>query len=222
MEILKLRNIIKTYGEKNNIVHALNNINLDINSGDMVSIMGPSGCGKSSLLNILGCIDSPTNGEYILYDKKILFKSFNDLAKIRNEKVSFIFQNFALIKELSVIDNVTIPLNFRKIPVNKRKQLALKYIKKLNMENFINSKVINLSGGQQQRVAIARALAQETDILIADEPTGSLDSNNTKKIMEIFKSMNSEGKTIIIATHDYLVSSFCNKNLTMRDGKFIC
>ncbi|RXI42114.1 ABC transporter ATP-binding protein [Clostridium tetani] len=222
MEILKLRNIIKTYGEKNNIVHALNNINLDINSGDMVSIMGPSGCGKSSLLNILGCIDSPTNGEYILYDKKILFKSFNDLAKIRNEKVSFIFQNFALIKELSVIDNVTIPLNFRKIPVNKRKQLALKYIKKLNMENFINSKVINLSGGQQQRVAIARALAQETDILIADEPTGSLDSNNTKKIMEIFKSLNSEGKTIIIATHDYLVSSFCNKNLTMRDGKFIC
>ncbi|RXI45180.1 ABC transporter ATP-binding protein [Clostridium tetani] len=222
MEILKLRNIIKTYGEKNNIVHALNNINLDINSGDMVSIMGPSGCGKSSLLNILGCIDSPTNGEYILYDKKILFKSFNDLAKIRNEKVSFIFQNFALIKELSVIDNVTIPLNFRKIPVNKRKQLELKYIKKLNMENFINSKVINLSGGQQQRVAIARALAQETDILIADEPTGSLDSNNTKKIMEIFKSLNSEGKTIIIATHDYLVSSFCNKNLTMRDGKFIC
>ncbi|CDI48662.1 ABC transporter ATP-binding protein [Clostridium tetani] len=222
MEILKLRNIIKTYGEKNNIVHALNNINLDINSGDMVSIMGPSGCGKSSLLNILGCIDSPTNGEYILYDKKILFKSFNDLAKIRNEKVSFIFQNFALIKELSVIDNVTIPLNFRKIPVNKRKQLALKYIKKLNMENFINSKVINLSGGQQQRVAIARALAQETDILIADEPTGSLDSNNAKKIMEIFKSLNSEGKTIIIATHDYLVSSFCNKNLTMRDGKFIC
>lgn len=222
MEILKLRNIIKTYGEKNNIVHALNNINLDINSGEMVSIMGPSGCGKSSLLNILGCIDSPTNGEYILYDKKILFKNFNDLAKIRNEKVSFIFQNFALIKELSVIDNVTIPLNFRKIPVNKRKQLALKYIKKLNMENFINSKVINLSGGQQQRVAIARALAQETDILIADEPTGSLDSNNTKKIMEIFKSLNSEGKTIIIATHDYLVSSFCNKNLTMRDGEFIC
>ncbi|BDR63497.1 ABC transporter ATP-binding protein [Clostridium tetani] len=222
MEILKLRNIIKTYGEKNNIVHALNNINLDINSGDMVSIMGPSGCGKSSLLNILGCIDSPTDGEYILYNKKILFKNFNELAKIRNEKVSFIFQNFALIKELSVIDNVTIPLNFRKIPINKRKQLALKYIKKLNMENFINSKVINLSGGQQQRVAIARALAQETDILIADEPTGSLDSNNTKKIMEIFKSLNSEGKTIIIATHDYLVSSFCNKNLTMRDGKFIC
>ncbi|WP_125154775.1 ABC transporter ATP-binding protein [Clostridium rectalis] len=221
MGVLKLNNVTKIYGEKDTTVYGLNNINLDIFEGDMVSIMGPSGCGKSTLLNILGCIDSPTHGEYLIYDKKISFKNFNNLAKIRNEKIACIFQNFALIKELSVIDNITIPLNFRKISANIRKEIALKYLKKLDMEQFYNIKVKNLSGGQQQRVAIARALAQETNILLADEPTGSLDSNNAKNIMGILRKLNSEGKTIIIATHDNLVSSFCNKKLVMRDGRFI-
>lgn len=221
MSILKLNNISKIYGKGNNAVNALNNLSLEISQGELIAIMGPSGCGKSTLLNILGCIDYPSSGQYFLFDTPIDFKKLNTLSDIRNEKISFIFQNFALIKDLTVIENVILPLKFRRIPLKSRRIVGEKYLKELGIENLAKASIRELSGGQQQRVAIARALAQETDIILADEPTGALDEENSIKIMNLLVSLNRKyNKTIIIVTHDNVVASFCDKTLYMKDGSW--
>ncbi|MGL5152353.1 MAG: ABC transporter ATP-binding protein [Clostridium sp.] len=222
MSIIKLKNIYKYYGKGENEVKALNGINLDIDGGDVVAIMGSSGCGKSTLLNILGCIDIPTKGEYIIDDNNIDFSKLNKMSKIRNEEVAFIFQNFALIKDLNVLDNVILPLKFRKISYKERSEKGIEYLKELGIENLKSKRIDELSGGQQQRVAIARALTQESKIILADEPTGALDEQNSKKIMELLINLNKKyNKTIVVVTHDNVVAGYCNRVLKMKDGKWI-
>lgn len=220
--IIELKNINKVYGKNENRIIALNNISLKINKGDFISIMGPSGCGKSTLLNILGCIDIPQSGEYYLEGNNIEFKKINSLSEIRNYKVGMIFQNFALLKQLTVQENCLVPLKFRKDKNKVKYKLVETYLKKLDLFDYKDKKVINLSGGQQQRVAIARTLIQETDIILADEPTGALDEENSKNIMDILTMLNKEfNKTIIVVTHDKLVGSYTNKILFMKDGNLI-
>lgn len=219
MNIIELKDIKKVYGKNSAETIALKNINLSIKKGEMIAIMGPSGCGKSTLLNIIGCIDTPNSGTYSLNGQEINKLNFNKLAKIRNRNISFVFQEFALLKEFSVLDNVMLPLNFRKMTSKEKKSLALKYLKKLQIEDLANKKVINLSGGQQQRVAISRSLVQESDLILADEPTGSLDQENGKNIMTILKNLNKdEGKTIIIVTHDINIAGYCDNIINMKDG----
>ncbi|ABR35807.1 ABC transporter ATP-binding protein [Clostridium beijerinckii] len=221
MSTLDLRNIYKTYGKGDNEVIAVDGISIKVDKGDIIAIMGPSGCGKSTLLNILGCIDTPSQGEYYIDDFQVDFKKLNQLSKIRNEKISFIFQNFALIKDLSVLENVMLPLKFRGIARKERVNKAIKYLNELDILNLKNKSIRQLSGGQQQRVAIARALTQESEIILADEPTGALDQENSIKIMKILQELNQKhNKTILVVTHDNLVSSFCNKTLKMKDGKW--
>lgn len=222
MMVLKLNNIYKSYSVGGSKIAVLNNINLDIEKGDFIAIMGPSGCGKSTLLNILGCIDIPDSGEYIIGDKEVNFKRLNSLSEVRNKKISFVFQNFALIKDFTVLDNVALPLKFRGISRKERQRVAKKYLKELEIEDLESKSIRELSGGQQQRVAIARALAQETDIILADEPTGALDEENTNKIMNVLKELNIKfGKTIIMVTHDKQVADKANHILKMKDGMFI-
>ncbi|NRT92136.1 ABC transporter ATP-binding protein [Clostridium beijerinckii] len=222
MNIIELRDIKKIYGSGSAETVALKNINLSIKKGEMIAIMGPSGCGKSTLLNIMGGIDVPNNGTYFLNGQEINKLNFNKLAKIRNKNISFIFQEFALLKEFSVLDNVILPLNFRKITSKEKKLTALKYLEKLQIQDLANKKVMNLSGGQQQRVAIARSLIQESELILADEPTGALDQENGENIMNILKKLNKdEGKTIIIVTHDINIAKYCDKIINMRDGVII-
>lgn len=212
MSILDLRNIYKTYGKGDNEVIAVDGISIKVDKGDTIAIMGPSGCGKSTLLNILGCIDTPSQGEYYIDDFQVDFNKLNHLSKIRNEKISFIFQNFALIKDLSVLENVMLPLKFRGISRKERINKAIKYLKELDILNLKNKSIRQLSGGQQQRVAIARALTQESEIILADEPTGALDQENSIKIMKILQELNQKhNKTILVVTHDNLVASFAIK-----------
>lgn len=219
MSIIKLVNIEKTYGKGNNEVKALKGINLEIEKGDFISIMGSSGCGKSTLLNIIGCIDTPTNGEYILDGEKIDFNKINSLSDIRNKKISFIFQNFALIKDMTVLNNCILPLKFRKVKMKEKYNLADKYLNELNIGDLKYKKVSELSGGQQQRVAIARALVQESDIILADEPTGALDELNSINILNILKKLNEKyNKTIILVTHDNLVSRYSKRKFFIKDG----
>lgn len=221
MSLLELRDIYKIYGKESNEVRAINGLNLKIDNGEIIAIMGPSGCGKSTLLNILGCIDVPSKGEYYIDGVKIDFKKLNSLSKIRNEKISFVFQNFALIKDLSVLENVMLPLKFRKETKKERVKRAIKYLKELQIEDLKDKNIRELSGGQQQRVAIARALTQESQIILADEPTGALDEENSIKIMEVLKELNKKyNKTIVVVTHDKIIAGFCDKVLKMKDGKW--
>lgn len=219
MSIIELNSIKKTYGKKESKIDALKGISLNIEKGEMTAIMGPSGCGKSTLLNIIGCIDTPSGGKYILDGQEISKYNFNKLSEIRNNKLSFVFQNFALMKEFSVLDNIIVPLNFRRMSMKKKKAIAFKYMERLKIGELANKKVSNLSGGQQQRTAIARALVQESNIILADEPTGALDQANGQNIMRILKDLNiNEGKTIIVVTHDPHVASFCDKIINLKDG----
>ncbi|MGL5649872.1 MAG: ABC transporter ATP-binding protein [Clostridium sp.] len=217
MSKLILKNIIKTYGQGDTKCEALKNVNLIINDGDFISLMGTSGSGKSTLLNILGFIDKQTSGTYYLNGEDCSTKTFNELAKIRNKNISFILQNFSLIKDLTVKENIYLPLEYRKkTKINDTD--IIKITKDLNINSLLKKKVKLLSGGQQQRVAIARALIQETDIILADEPTGSLDETNSKIIMNILTELNKEGKTIIIVTHDKNIANYCTRHLIITDG----
>lgn len=219
--MIQLKNITKTYGIKDSSIKALNDINLQINKGDFISIMGPSGCGKSTLLNILGCLDTQTSGEYIFNGNNIKDKTEKQLASIRNRDFSFIFQNFSLIKDLNVIENILLPLEFsgrRKVDTKKVNE----YIDDLGISDLKKRKISTLSGGQQQRVAIARALVQESNLILADEPTGALDQSNSLVIINILKMLNSKyNKTIVLVTHDNDIASYANKTIVMKDGKIL-
>lgn len=219
--MIKLRNITKTYGSKDSSIKALNNIDLNIDEGDFISIMGPSGCGKSTLLNILGCIDIQTSGDYMFKGNNIKDKTEKQMAFMRNREFSFIFQNFSLIKELNVVENILLPLEFsgkRKVDLKKVNE----YIDYLGISDLKNRKIFTLSGGQQQRVAIARALVQESNVILADEPTGALDQSNGFAITNILKTLNKKyNKTIILVTHDKDIAGYANKIIYMKDGKIL-
>ena len=219
--MIVMKDVTKTFKNGNHIVNVLNGITLEINRGDMISIMGPSGSGKSTLLHILGGLDKPTSGFYQIDDKEITALSDKEMAKLRNQRFGFVHQNFVLMEEESVLENVSVPLLFSDTPLKQVDRIALEMLDQFGMTKLMDKKVRTLSGGEKQRVAIARAMVARPDIILADEPTGALDQENTEKIMECFLRLNKEGKTIILITHDPQVAMQCKQQYKMVDGKLL-
>lgn len=217
--IIKLENISKSYNIGDKKIKILDNISLEIKEGEFVSIVGPSGSGKSTFMNLIGCLDSQDEGEYILSGENIKSIEDDGLSEIRNKKIGFIFQNFNLLSKLSAIENVELPLIYKGIGKKERREIAKTCLKKVGLEEKIDNRPNQLSGGQQQRVAIARAIATNPNILLADEPTGALDSQISKEILEIIKGLNEEGKTIIMITHDIDIANEAKRKIKIKDGK---
>ena len=220
--MLKIENLTKTYNYKmSNAFTALKDVSLEVEDGEMLAIIGKSGAGKSTLLHIIGCIDKFEKGSYIIDGTDVHSLSDNKLAKIRNEKVGIVMQDFALIDEYSVIENVMIPLNFSKKKLGKPKELAMKALERVGLANLAKKPVSKLSGGQKQRVAIARAIVNDPSFILADEPTGALDTKTSSEIMELFTELNKSGKTVIIITHDLTVADKCKRKVEISDGRII-
>lgn len=221
--ILKMSGITKVYSTEDMDTHAIRGIDLDIYQGDFVSICGPSGCGKSTLLSLLGLLDMPTNGQYFIEGMNVSQLSLSESAYIRNEKVGFIFQSFNLIDELSVFENIALPLRYRRIKVNESviKERVVECLKIVDMTHRAQHKPNQLSGGQQQRIAIARALVGKPALLLVDEPTGNLDSRNGDAVMDMLQSLNTNGTTICMVTHDPRYADMATRKLHLLDGKII-
>lgn len=219
MTIIEVNNLNKSFGSKENKFDALKNINLKIEESEFVGIVGTSGSGKTTFLNILGLLDNKSSGKYLLLGEDT--ETYNDkkCSKIRNKQIGFVVQHFALIKDFTVYENVEIPLQYGNVPRKLRHDKIVNVLKCLGIEDKINSKISNLSGGQCQRVAIARALVNDPKLILADEPTGALDTKTTKEIISIFKELNSKGKTILIITHDEKVASECKRIIRIEDGR---
>ncbi len=220
--MLRLRNISKIYRVDNKFFYALNSVNLEIEKGEMIAVRGRSGAGKSTLLHILGCLDTYEKGEYWIDGTSTKGMSGKQLAHIRNTQIGFVLQDFSLINHKTALYNVEAPLLFdNNVPYSKMKKKAMKALTELHMESQAKKDVVNMSGGQRQRIAIARAIVNDTPIIMADEPTGNLDSNTAIEIMEIFKKLNEQGKTIIIVTHDSTIAKYCHRNIFINDGKIL-
>lgn len=220
--MIKISNLNKTYNyKKSNAYQALYDISLEIDDGEMTAIIGRSGAGKSTLLHIIGCIDKFESGTYEIDGEDISGLSDKKLSQIRNRKVGIVMQDFALIDEYTVLQNVMTPLYFTRPKIKKTKEKALEAIKSVNMEKYAGKPVKNLSGGQKQRIAIARSIVNNPSFILADEPTGALDTKTSFEIMELFKKLNDEGKTIIIITHDMSVAKSCKRQIEISDGKII-
>jgi putative ABC transport system ATP-binding protein len=221
MPVLELINACKIYNPDQNPVNALINANLKIKKGDFLAIIGASGSGKSTMMNLAGCLDTPTSGKIKIDGKDVSHLSEAQLAKIRNEKIGFIFQRFNLIPRITALENVALPLIYKGISAKKRNIIAKKILSKMGLEKRINHFPNELSGGEQQRVAIARALVVNPSLIIADEPTGNLDSKSGKSIMDIICSLNREGKTIMMVTHDLKLAKLAKKKIVLKDGEII-
>lgn len=220
--MIEISNLTKIYNpKKSNEFVALKNVSLTIKDGEMTAIVGKSGAGKSTLLHILACIDDYQSGEYKIDDTLVKKLSEKNSAHIRNEKIGMVMQDFALVEDFSALENVMLPLNFAKNKKSNRREIALNALKSVGMEQFAKKSVNKLSGGQKQRVAIARAIVNEPSLLLADEPTGALDTKTSAEIMEVFKSLNSQGKTIIIVTHDPKVAEQCERIIEISDGEIV-
>ncbi|MFA6193302.1 MAG: ABC transporter ATP-binding protein [Parcubacteria group bacterium] len=220
--IISLRNIKKTYLMGDTSCQALKGISFNVHEGDFVSIMGASGSGKSTLMNIIGTLDSATEGKYIFNDSNITAYSEDELAKVRNEKIGFVFQSFNLIPRVSVYHNVERPMIYsRKIPRSQRRERVLSALKTVHLEDKIDNLSNQLSGGQIQRVAVARALVMDPEIILADEPTGNLDSATSHDIMSFFQELNKEGKTIILITHEPDIAAFGKRTIVLKDGLIV-
>lgn len=220
--MIEIKNLTKTYNyKKSNAFTALKDISLKIDDGEMVAIIGKSGAGKSTLLHIIGCIDTFEKGEYTIDDVNVHNLSDKKLAKIRNENVGIVMQDFALVEEYTVIENVKIPLYFTKKKYKNSNSLALDALEKVGIKELAKKPVNKLSGGQKQRVAIARAIVNNPSFILADEPTGALDTKTSAEIMELFKALNDEGKTIVIITHDLGVADKCKRKIEISDGKIV-
>ena len=220
--MITLTNICKIYNSKKaNEYEALHDISLKLADGEMIAIIGKSGAGKSTLLHILACIDSYESGEYRLDDILVKDLSERKLARIRNEKIGMVMQDFALVEDFTAIENVMLPLDFAAKKKANRKQLALNALKSVGMDELAQKPVNQMSGGQKQRVAIARAIVNEPSVILADEPTGALDSKTAAEIMEVFKKLNESGKTVIIVTHDMSVAEQCGRIVEISDGCII-
>jgi putative ABC transport system ATP-binding protein len=216
--MIEIRNCLKVY-DQNNIV--LDYANLSIKAGEMVAIIGESGVGKSTLLNIIGTVDKMDEGKYFFDNKEISKYKNKAIAQFRTKNIGFVFQLYYLIPQLTVYENLDIPLNYAKIPLKLRDEMILNVLKQLSVEHLKNKNVDNLSGGEKQRVAIARALINQPKVIIADEPTGNLDNKNTINIMKLFHNINKEGTTIIIVTHDLEIAGQCQKVYEIINGKII-
>lgn len=217
--MINLQHVYKIYKLGNNDVYALNDISLEIKQHEFVSIIGPSGSGKSTLMHILGCLDVPTKGKYFLDGIDVSLKDDQELAYIRNKKIGFVFQGFNLLSKLSAIENVELPLIYSNISQKERTQKAIEALSKVGLENRLYHKPTELSGGQQQRVAIARALIGNPPIILADEPTGNLDSASGIEVMELFHKLHEMGNTIILITHDSNIAKQASRIIKIMDGK---
>lgn len=219
--LIQIENITKTYEKEPNRVIALNNVSFSLVEGEMVYILGPSGSGKSTLLHIIGCIDSSTSGRYLLEGLNVGSLEEDELAKIRNQKIGFVFQMFYLLPSLSALKNVELPLFYAGYSAEARKKMAYNALGAVNLEERATHRPNELSGGEQQRVAIARALVNKPKIILADEPTGNLDSHSGKEIMRIFKDLNKKGVSIILVTHNETILSSAHRILKIEDGKVV-
>lgn len=219
--VIELQDIMKTYIMGDSIVNALDHVNVQIGFGEFTSIMGPSGSGKSTMMNILGCLDRPTSGLYYLDGKEIAGYNDDELAHTRNAKIGFVFQNFNLLAKLTAQANVALPLVYAGVSEEERMERAKKALEAVGLGARIDHKPMEMSGGQRQRVAIARALINNPAIIMADEPTGNLDTKSSYEIMDIFKSMNESGKTVVMVTHEPDIAEQTKRILVMRDGKLV-
>ena len=218
-DIIVVENLHKVYKMGDVDVHALKGITLTIKKGEFISVMGPSGSGKSTFMNILGCLDKPTSGRYLLEGNDISSLDKDELANIRNKKIGFVFQNFNLLSRSTAIENVELPLIYNGISSDKRSKHAKEALFMLGLDGREKHYPTQLSGGEQQRVAIARAIINKPSIILADEPTGNLDSNTSIELMEIFKRLNKDGKTIIMITHETDIAAYAERVVMFRDGK---
>lgn len=217
--LVNVIDLCKIYNPGENEVRALDHVDLEIQPGEFVAIIGQSGSGKSTLMNMLGCLDVPTSGEYYLNGTDVSTMQDNDLAYIRNKEIGFIFQGFNLITNLTALENVELPLIYRGLDKKERRKLAKEALKMVGLENRRKHKPNEMSGGQQQRVAIARAIAAKPPVILADEPTGNLDSASSKEILGILKDLHSEGRTIILITHDDSIAAKAKRVVRIMDGK---
>ena len=218
-ELITVKDMCKIYNPGENEVRALDHVDLTINTGEYVAIIGQSGSGKSTLMNMLGCLDIPTSGTYILDGRDVSALSDDELSDIRNKEIGFIFQGFNLIPSFTAIENVELPLLYRGVSKRERHELAIKALEKVGLGQRMDHKPSEMSGGQQQRVAIARAIAQAPPVILADEPTGNLDSNSSKEIIAILKSLHAEGRTVILITHDNEIAAQAKRVIRIKDGK---
>ena len=228
MALIELKNVRKVFKQGDLEVEILKGINLTINKGEFVSIVGPSGSGKSTLMYILGCLDKPTSGNYYLDGREVLNLSDDELSKLRSEYIGFVFQAFYLIPYLTVLDNVLLPVTYlpakekkKRFSRNSPEEKAVELLRRLGMGDRLDFKPEEISGGQKQRTAIARALINSPEIILADEPTGQLDTESSHEVMKIFKELHSEGKTVVVVTHDPEVAKYAQRIIRIRDGKVV-
>ena len=217
--IIEIRDLYKIYNPGENEVRALDGVSLEVFEGEFVAIVGHSGSGKSTLMNMIGCLDVPTAGSYRLNGQDVSELSDNELSEIRNREIGFIFQGFNLIPNLTAVENVEVPLIYRGIGKRERRQLAVASLEKVGLGHRLDHKPSQMSGGQQQRVAIARAIAAAPPLILADEPTGNLDSASSKEILQILKQMHASGRTVILITHDNEIAAQAKRIIHIRDGK---
>lgn len=220
-ELIEIRNMCKIYNPGENEVRALDHVDLQINRHEFVAIIGQSGSGKSTLMNMLGCLDVPTSGTYYLNGQDVSHLTDDELSDIRNREIGFIFQGFNLIANMTALENVELPLIYRGVPRKEREELSKTALKKVGLEKRMSHKPSEMSGGQQQRVAIARAIAQAPPVILADEPTGNLDSGSTKEIMGILRELHKEGRTVILITHDNEIAARAKRIIRIMDGKIV-
>lgn len=219
--VIEIQGLYKDYDTPAGVFPVLKDVNLIIDEGDYVAIMGPSGSGKSTFMNILGCLDRPTKGEYKLDNQSVKSLNGNELAKLRNKTIGFVFQGFNLLSRSSLLDNVSLPLVYASDTKSARDEKSKKLLEKVGLGQYLHSKPNQISGGQQQRVAIARALVNQPRIILADEPTGNLDSKTSEEIMTLFNSLNKEGITIIIVTHENDIAEHASRQVRFLDGKIV-
>jgi putative ABC transport system ATP-binding protein len=221
-KIIELQNLVKTYKVGDTEVQALRGVSYSVEEGDFVAIMGPSGSGKSTLMNIIGCLDKPTSGKYTLEGEDVSTFDKNKLARVRNQKIGFVFQTFNLLSRTSAIENVELPLLYSNVHTKQRHEMALKALESVGLKNRAHHKTNQLSGGEQQRIAIARALLNNPALILADEPTGNLDTKTSSEIMDIFTKLNVEkGITMVMVTHETDIAAYARKRIYVRDGQII-
>ncbi len=221
MALIEIKDIYKIYNPGENSVHALDGVSLEINEGEFVAIIGQSGSGKSTLMNALGLLDRPTSGEYYLSGRNVATLTDDEQSEIRNKTIGFIFQGFNLIPSLTAIDNVELPLVYRGMKREERHALSTEALRRVGLEKRMYHKPSEMSGGQQQRVAIARAVAAKPPVILADEPTGNLDSASGKEVMKILHELSDEGRTVILITHDNEIAEEANRVIRIQDGKIV-
>ncbi len=219
--VVEMTNVAKTFGEGSSIVRALDGVDVTIDEGEFVAIVGPSGSGKSTMMNLIGCLDRPTSGKVKIAGKDLTKLNDRKLTELRNFAIGFVFQSFFLLPKTDALDNVATPLFYRGIAAREARKKAMEMLTKLGMQDRSTHQSTELSGGQQQRVAIARALVTEPSLILADEPTGALDSNTGKQVMDLFQDLNREGKTIVLITHDLDIAQKAKRRITLKDGKVI-